>query len=215
MPGSDHAAIGYALDAGASIVVPQVETVEQAKHICSAAKFGPKSKRTRSGPPFRLVPGYTDTPFDPSRDIHTCLNDQAAIMIQIESELGVRNLDAILTECPEIDVVWMGTMDCRLSMGLAAQAGASVDKWGEPEWHEVKKLFDDTVRKHNKPNAGFAFVSGIMGSPERLRKGAEEFCFIASSGDVMHLMGMADDLKKAREVLAEDKPNHQWLKNGA
>jgi 4-hydroxy-2-oxoheptanedioate aldolase len=53
MPGHDYAAIGFALDAGASIVLPQVETVEQAKHICSAAKFGKKAGGTRSAPPTR------------------------------------------------------------------------------------------------------------------------------------------------------------------
>lgn len=53
VPGHDHAAIGFALDAGASIVVPQVETVEQAKHIVSAAKFGAKINGTRSAPPAR------------------------------------------------------------------------------------------------------------------------------------------------------------------
>jgi len=40
VPGHEHASIGYALDAGASIVVPQVETVEQARHVVSAMKYG-------------------------------------------------------------------------------------------------------------------------------------------------------------------------------
>ncbi|KAK1493328.1 HpcH/HpaI aldolase/citrate lyase family protein [Colletotrichum tamarilloi] len=47
VPGHDHAAIGYALDAGASVVIPQVETVEQAKHAISAAKFGIAQNGTR------------------------------------------------------------------------------------------------------------------------------------------------------------------------
>src|SRR5271155_921672 len=85
VPGHDHAAIGYALDAGASIVVPQVDTVEQAKHIVSCAKFGRKHNGTRSAPPARLMPGLSDTPLDPSRSIWENLNDQAAIIIQIES----------------------------------------------------------------------------------------------------------------------------------
>lgn len=88
VPGHDHAAIGYALDAGASIIVPQVETVEQARHVVSAAKYGTRQNGTRSAPPFRLIPGLTDTPYDSTRDIHKCLNDQAAIMIQIETLEG-------------------------------------------------------------------------------------------------------------------------------
>ncbi|KAK4220867.1 Pyruvate/Phosphoenolpyruvate kinase-like domain-containing protein [Podospora fimiseda] len=59
VPGHDHAAIGFALDAGASIVIPQVDTIEQAKHVVLAAKFGTKQNGTRSSPPFRLLPGIS------------------------------------------------------------------------------------------------------------------------------------------------------------
>ena len=88
VPGHDHAAIGYALDAGASIVVPQVDTVEQARHIVSAAKFGARNGGTRSAPPLRLFPGVTDTCHDKSKDIWNNLNDAAAVMIQIETLEG-------------------------------------------------------------------------------------------------------------------------------
>jgi 2-keto-3-deoxy-L-rhamnonate aldolase RhmA len=66
----------------------KVETVEQAKHVISAAKFGSKRNGTRSAPPFRLFPGVTDQPWQAGRDIFEALNDQAAIMIQIESLAG-------------------------------------------------------------------------------------------------------------------------------
>ena len=50
VPGHDHAAVGFALDAGASVVIPQVETVEQAQHVVSAAQFGPNARGTSPGP---------------------------------------------------------------------------------------------------------------------------------------------------------------------
>jgi 4-hydroxy-2-oxoheptanedioate aldolase len=88
VPGHDHAAIGYALDAGASIVIPQVDTVAQAKHVLSSSKFGTNYRGSRSAPPFRLLPGITDQAHDPSMGIHRNLNEQAAVMIQIESLEG-------------------------------------------------------------------------------------------------------------------------------
>ncbi|KXH43448.1 HpcH/HpaI aldolase/citrate lyase family protein [Colletotrichum simmondsii] len=198
LPGHDHAAIGYALDAGASIVIPQVETVEEAKRAIAAAKFGTAQNGTRSLPPFRLVPGLTDTPYD-HRDLHKCLNDQAAMMIQIESAQAVQNLDEILTACgSDIDIVWFGTLDARVSMNLEAKMGGIGAS--EPEWVKVSKLFFDTIDKHDKPYAGFAFGGPPYGSPEVLKKAAERMSLIMVSADVVHLGGMAQDLQQAREL---------------
>ncbi|KAF7876798.1 hypothetical protein EAF04_001881 [Stromatinia cepivora] len=85
VPGHDHASIGYALDAGASILVPQVDTVEQAKHIVSSAKFGAVRNGTRSAPPARFLIGISDTTIDPTKSIWENVNNQAALIIQIET----------------------------------------------------------------------------------------------------------------------------------
>ncbi|KAI8233343.1 Lactoylglutathione lyase [Colletotrichum sp. SAR 10_96] len=103
-------------------------------------------------------------------------------MIQIESAEGVRNLDSILTECPDIDIVWFGTLDARVSMNLEA-------KWGgigatEPEWLEISRLFFNTIDKHDKPYAGFAFGSAPLGSPEKLKAAGERTSLIMVAADV-------------------------------
>lgn len=194
VPGHDHAAIGYALDAGASIVIPQIETAEQAKHVVSAAKFGRKNGGTRSVPPFRLVPGVTDMPAKPSRgDVWANANEQAAIMIQIETLEGINNLDAILTEEPEIDVVWLGGLDCRVSMGLPANMGQG----SEPEWLMAVDKFNRTLKKHKKPRAGFCLQGGV-----ELAKMAEDNVILVHTADVMKLYEMGPQLVSARQAVA-------------
>jgi 4-hydroxy-2-oxoheptanedioate aldolase len=171
-------------------VVPQVETVEQARHVVSSSKYGTKYNGTRSCPPFRLIQGLTDAPCDPKLgDLHVNLNHQAAIMIQIETLQGVHNLDDILTAVPDIDIVWLGSLDARISMNLAAFGG------GEPEWEAAVKLFNDTCKKHNKPRANFSFNKG-----EALKKDSEGLALMLISADVVRLGGMYQELAEARSA---------------
>ncbi|PTB65102.1 Phosphoenolpyruvate/pyruvate domain-containing protein [Trichoderma citrinoviride] len=213
VPGHDHASIGWALDAGASIIVPQVETVEEAKHVVSAAKFGSKAKGTRSAPPFRLMRGVTDTTFEPGRDIYEAMNHQAAIMIQIESRAGIDNLDAILTEVPDIDIVWLGSLDCRVEMGLPSNMGQGGD---EPEWLAYRQKFFDIIDKHDMPYGGFAFSTPPFGTPESFKKATERMSFTIMAADTVALASMGESLKHGRELVAptSDKKVNGQAVNG-
>lgn len=181
VPGHEHAAIGYSLDAGASIVVPQVDTVEQARAIVSYAKFGSKVSGIRSAPPCRFIPGLADLGIDPSVTFQQNLNRQAAIIIQIESLKGIMNLDAILTEVgSEIDSVWLGSLDARVSMEFKAGG-----LWGEEkEWVDAVKLYEGTLRKHNMPASGLA-----LGDPETIKNMARGKSFMVTTSDFHSLMG--------------------------
>jgi 4-hydroxy-2-oxoheptanedioate aldolase len=191
VPGHDHAAIGYALDCGASIVVPQVDTVEQCRHVISAAKYGTSQRGTRSCPPFRLIPGITDAAMLGTNG-HESLNNQAAVMIQIETLEGINNLDAMLTECPDVDAVWLGSLDCRISMNLPANFGLGGD---EPEWIAAEKKFEETLRKHNKPRGGFGFGESVK------RNADKGYSFIVFDADVARLMGLVQSHQEAKEAV--------------
>ncbi|KAE8446789.1 hypothetical protein EG329_011694 [Mollisiaceae sp. DMI_Dod_QoI] len=193
VPGHDHAAIGYAVDAGASIMVPQVETVEEAKHVCSAAKFGAIRNGTRSAPPARLLPGISDIGPDPTKGWHENVNNQASITIQVETLQAIHNLDDILTECgDQIDAVWLGTLDARVSMGLPANGGMGGP---EPEWLEAVALYESTMAKHNKPATGFS-----MGTIEQMERTAKGKCLVVVAADLYAIMGNGlEQLGKFRE----------------
>lgn len=194
VPGHDHATIAYVLDCGANIVVPQVNTVEECKHILSATKYGSKLNGTRSAPPFRLLPGVSDAPYIAGGDLHQCLNDQAAVMIQIETLEGINNLDAILTACPDVDCVWLGSLDARVSMGLPGGGGEG----NEPEWLKEVAKFEDILKKHNKPRGGIGFAG-----TESFDKAVNSFAMIFYDADVVRLGGMVQGLHGARKLVAD------------
>lgn len=179
------------LDAGASIMIPQIESVAQAKHVLASCKLGVKNGGTRSVPPARYIPGFSDTLHDPSITLWESFNRSAAIIIQLESAQGVRNLDAILTECGhQIDACFIGTLDVRASMGLGGP-------WGdEPEFLETVQLFGDTLIKHNKPRAG-----GVAGPPEMKKQLGCKNAVVFTTLDVHKLVESAvGDLREGKEL---------------
>ena len=155
----------------------------------AAAKFGPTRKGNRSAPPCRWLPGIGDTGIDPTRSIWENVNDQAAIIIQIESVLGARNLDAILTAVgDQIDAVWMGTMDLRVSIGFDGF-------WGdEPEFLEIVRNYEETLKKHKKPNTGMCMYGDWA-------RGVNK-AFVIVGGDAFALLGETATIKNARQHLA-------------
>jgi 4-hydroxy-2-oxoheptanedioate aldolase len=168
------------MDAGASIIVPQVETVEKARQIIAAAKFERKANGSRSAPPELFLPGITDRVIDPSLPFHQNLNRQAAVIIQIESLEAIHNLDAILTEVgDQIDSAWLGSLDARISMDVSS-GGLDGD---DGEWLKAKALYESTLRKHNKAASGLA-----LGSHETKRAMARGRAFVVAAGDMFGLM---------------------------
>ncbi|KAK7931097.1 5-keto-4-deoxy-D-glucarate aldolase [Apiospora marii] len=198
LPNHDHGNIAFALDAGASIIVPQVDTVEQARHIVSATKFGAARGGTRSAPPCRWLPGSrADAPLDPSRSLWANLNEQAALVIQAESERGVRNLDAILGAVgDDVDAVFLGVLDLRISMGLDGLWGS------EPDFLAVVRLYEETLRKHRKPGAG-PCLDGNW------RRGANKTMTVVT-GDFVALLGQRAVLSGARENLPASDKSETW-----
>jgi 4-hydroxy-2-oxoheptanedioate aldolase len=171
-------------------MVPQVETVEDARHITSAAKFGANINGTRSVPPARFMPGLSDIVLQSDKTLWQNLNDQAAIIIQIESLRAIINLDDILTECGDhIDSVWLGSLDARASMGLPGMSGT------EPEWLAAVATFDAALRKHDKPYSGFS----IPGPPEVMKAAGERKSMLAIGTDISGLMMQIDVLNDARK----------------
>lgn len=105
-------AIKRALDGGAwGVVVPMVNTAEEARRAVRAAKFPPVGERS-FGSPYAPLTFKTSNP----RYLETA-NWETLLIVQIESRTAVENIDAILA-VEGIDMIFVGPADLSISLGL-------------------------------------------------------------------------------------------------
>lgn len=107
--------IDQALDVGAGgVMIPQIDTAEQARAAVSAAKFAPIGTRgtcrfVRSAC-YSAIPGSTY--FQEAQD--------TVVILQAEGRKAIANLDEIL-EVPGIDIIFVGPYDLSSSLGIIGQ----------------------------------------------------------------------------------------------
>jgi 2-keto-3-deoxy-L-rhamnonate aldolase RhmA len=113
----DHglSVIQRVLDAGAAgVVVPHVDTVQQARAVVRATCFPPRGDRGSGGTSRAGRWGLL-----PRADYLEYGNEQALCVVQLESEVAIRNTREILA-LDGIDAAFVGTADLSMSMGVAA-----------------------------------------------------------------------------------------------
>ncbi|RLS59112.1 MAG: 2-dehydro-3-deoxyglucarate aldolase [Planctomycetota bacterium] len=110
VPCGSHENIKRALDGGAwGIVVPMVDTVEQARAAIAAAKYPPTGTRSVGGNLHALN-------FDAAAgDYYKRANDEVLVILQTESPTGVANADAIY-RLPGVDAIFVGPNDLQAQM---------------------------------------------------------------------------------------------------
>jgi len=116
VPAADYHFIARCLDAGVlGVMVPNVETAEQACAIVNAVKYAPGGHRGLG-----LGSAHNDyVPPKPAEYLHEA-NANTSVICQIESTRGLENLEAIAAT-PGVDILWVGHFDLTQSMGIVAQ----------------------------------------------------------------------------------------------
>ncbi|BCG86704.1 4-hydroxy-2-oxovalerate aldolase [Mesorhizobium sp. 113-3-9] len=103
--------IKTALDTGAAgVMIPMVETAEQAREIVATARYAPLGRRGIG--PWRAS-GFYDNADEYLREA----NAATTLIVQIESALGLENVDAIAS-MEGVDVLFVGPADLASSLGL-------------------------------------------------------------------------------------------------
>lgn len=139
-------AIGSALDAGADgVLVPMVETAEQAEAAVAAARFPPRGRRSGGGVR-PLVMGFSS---------YLERAEKVAVGVMIETASGVAAAEAIAA-VPGLDFILIGSGD--LSISYAASGGGTAE-------------FEDGCRHVRTACARAGLPSGIFTAG--VRKAAE------------------------------------------
>ncbi len=116
VPGKEHHHASRLLDSGAQgIVVPHVDTAEEAAHVVSHCKYPPIGHRSVVGalPQF----GYAAMSVGKSTQI---ANAETLVIVMVETPKAIENADAIAA-VPGIDVVLIGTNDLCAELGIPGQ----------------------------------------------------------------------------------------------
>ncbi|MCP4821279.1 MAG: HpcH/HpaI aldolase/citrate lyase family protein [Shimia sp.] len=149
--------IKQALDAGAqTLLVPLVDTADQAREIVRACRYAPDGIRGMGGAGARVT-RFGDIP-----DYATTANAQICILLQVESRLGIENLDEILA-VEGVDGVFIGPADLSADMGHPGAADS-------PEVQEVIEAAIKKIRAAGK--APGILTLTLDGAEKHLAQGA-------------------------------------------
>jgi 2-keto-3-deoxy-L-rhamnonate aldolase RhmA len=115
VPDLSFAPLSLVLDLGAKgIMVPRVESGQQAEDIVSQAKYAPMGRRG-------VALGVAHDLYRAGNaDFFAKANDEIAVIVMLETVKAFENLDEIVS-VPGVDVAWMGHFDLTVSMGIPAQ----------------------------------------------------------------------------------------------
>lgn len=178
------------LDIGVqSLLIPMVETAEQAAAMVQAMRYPPAGVRGVGAAVARSSRWNRIENYVRRADAEMCL------IVQIETKKGLGNLEAI-AGVPGVDALFIGPADLSASMGHL----------GEPGHPNVRAAIDDAVRRIKAAGKTSGSITGDPALAERWF--AQGMSFIAASADVSVLAGASNAAAKSfREIAARATSN--------
>jgi 2-keto-3-deoxy-L-rhamnonate aldolase RhmA len=166
-----------ALDSGAlGIVMPHVDTVEEARAIVDAYRFRPLGHRSIGGayPQFGFAPTATE-------EVVKSLNDATMLVAMVETPRAVENA-AKIAAVPGIDALLVGTNDLCLEMDIPGQLD-------DPRTAKAIDTVIAACKQHGKwPGLGGVYGKELLG--RYIERGMR---LILAGNDISLLLGAAKD----------------------
>jgi 2-keto-3-deoxy-L-rhamnonate aldolase RhmA len=169
------------LDGGAlGIVMPHVDTPEQARAIADAYRYPPIGHRSIVGGLAQL-----DYATIPPGDATKAINATTLAIVMLETPLAIANAEAIAA-VPGIDMLLMGCGDLTLEMGIPGQ-------YEDPRVVAAIEKIVSACRKHGKMPA----IGGVYAEPLLARYVAMGMQAALGGNDLPLLLGAATARAKA------------------
>jgi 2-dehydro-3-deoxyglucarate aldolase len=180
-PWSEPVIIKRLLDIGFyNFLMPWIETAEQARAAVAATRYPPQGMRG-------MGTGHRSNRYGYVADYFTTINDNISVMVQIESEKGVDNAEAIAV-IDGIDALFIGPSDLSAAMGFM----------GQPNHPDVQAAMARVLAAGTKHKKAVGILAPIEDDARRYLE--QGMTFVAVGGDVGLLRtaskGLADKFKQ-------------------
>jgi 4-hydroxy-2-oxoheptanedioate aldolase len=139
------------LDGGAlGVVIPHVDTPEEAKEIADKLRYPPRGHRSVGGGQAQF--DYAPMPLG---EMTTKIDENTLITVMIETPKAVENAEAIAA-VPGIDCLLMGSSDLSMEMGIPGDTG-------NPKIQAAVDKVVAACKKHGKwPGMGGAYTEELL-----------------------------------------------------
>lgn len=173
-PWNDPVAIKRILDTGVmGVLIPYVNTAEEAKNAVAACKYPPEGIRGLAGSTRAAYFGQN------SMDYLKDANDEILVIIAVETGEAIDNLDEILA-VEGLDGIFIGPMDLATSMGY----------FGDPSHPEVQQAIATVEKKTLKAGKYLGTIGGSWEqAKEKYDRGYQFLMLMSDSVDLAKLAG--------------------------
>jgi 4-hydroxy-2-oxoheptanedioate aldolase len=181
VPQGSHDYIKRVLDGGAmGIIVPMVNTVEQAREAIAAAKYPPVGNRSLGGTLHAL--NYAAS----AGDYYKQANDEILVVLQTESPEGVENAEEIYS-LPGVDAIFVGPND--LTAQMRGEDGV------DPSPDELEAMLQRVLVAGKKTGTPVGLHQQTIAQVEK--RIAEGWQFIALASELKMMVSKAQEFVSA------------------
>ena len=180
LPGQEKFWIEQSLDTGyMGLIVPQVESADQARALVKASYYPPRGERSYAG-------SVRASLYD---DYFANFNDRLVLLPQIESKAGLENCEAIIQE-PGISGALLGPGDLSMSCGWPM-----TNQWSHPPFRDAVKRVAAVCTEAGK------IPATLMGGEDQIRQAREAgYQMLGIGGDSVFIRtDMARQIKELIE----------------